>query len=149
MSFNPDSDKNFKSSSSRVDFWQGAILHYSFNGIPVNQGITQTRLGMTLDLKLSFEERLKSILTKVRLLDYYASSNPVDTGRKLNVHKTFRRCPGRLLNVLCTFNLRPVSTGKAFPSTISFNNTKHSLLNIQSIRLAPLRLWRYYLRTSL
>ena len=35
----------------------------------------------------------------------------VDTGRKLNVHKTFRRRPGRLLNVLCTFNLRPVSTG--------------------------------------
>ena len=38
-------------------------------------------------------------------------NTPVDTGRKLNVHKTFRRCPGRLLNVLCTFNLRPVSTG--------------------------------------
>ena len=36
---------------------------------------------------------------------------PVDIGRKLNVHKTFRRRPGRLLNVLCTFNLRPVSTG--------------------------------------
>ena len=36
---------------------------------------------------------------------------PVDTGRKLNVHKTFRRRPGRLLNVLCTFNLRLVSTG--------------------------------------
>ena len=36
---------------------------------------------------------------------------PVDTGRKLKVHKTFRRRPGRLLNVLCTFNLRPVSTG--------------------------------------
>ena len=31
---------------------------------------------------------------------------PADTGRKLNVHKTFRRLPGRLLNVLCTFNLR-------------------------------------------
>ena len=29
---------------------------------------------------------------------------PVDRGRKLNVHKTFRRRPGRLLNVLCTFN---------------------------------------------
>ena len=39
---------------------------------------------------------------------------PVDTGRKLNVHKTFRRRPGRLLNVLCTFNLRPVSTGQYF-----------------------------------
>ena len=36
---------------------------------------------------------------------------PVDTGRKLNVHKTFRRRPGRILNVLCTFNLHPVSTG--------------------------------------
>ena len=38
--------------------------------------------------------------------------DPVDTGRKLIVHKTFRRRPGRLLNVLCTFSLRPVSTGK-------------------------------------
>ena len=36
------------------------------------------------------------------------SKIPVDTGRKLNVYKTFRR---RLLNVLCTFTLRPVSTG--------------------------------------
>ena len=33
--------------------------------------------------------------------------NPVDAERKLNVN-----CPGRLLNVLCTFNLRPVTTGK-------------------------------------
>ena len=45
-------------------------------------------------------------------LDNKAKINfPVDTGRKLNVHKTFRNRPGRLLNVLCTFNLRPVSTG--------------------------------------
>ena len=36
---------------------------------------------------------------------------PVDTGHKLNVHKMFRKRPGRLLNVLCTFSLRPVSTG--------------------------------------
>ena len=41
-------------------------------------------------------------------------NNPVDAGRKLNVHKTFRRRPGRLLNVLYTFNLRPVSAGNAF-----------------------------------
>ena len=40
-------------------------------------------------------------------------SIPVDTGRKLNVYKTFRR---RLLNVLCTFNLRPVSTGIGYMS---------------------------------
>ena len=36
---------------------------------------------------------------------------PIDAGRKFNVHKTFRRRPGRLLSVLRTFNLRPVSTG--------------------------------------
>ena len=31
-------------------------------------------------------------------------NNPLETGRKSNVHKTFRRSFGRLLNVLCTFN---------------------------------------------
>ena len=31
----------------------------------------------------------------------------------MNVHKTFRGRPGRHLNVLCTFSLRPVSTGKS------------------------------------
>ena len=36
---------------------------------------------------------------------------PVDTGRKLKVQKPFRRRPRRLLKVLCTFNLRPMSTG--------------------------------------
>ena len=33
----------------------------------------------------------------------------LDTERKLNVRKTFETRPGRFLNVLCTFNLRPVS----------------------------------------
>ena len=46
-------------------------------------------------------------------------TNPVDTTRKLNVHETLRRRPGRLLNVLCTFNLGPVSTGKALQDTIN------------------------------
>ena len=39
-------------------------------------------------------------------------NNPVKKGSKLNVQTTFRKCPGLLLNVLYTFNLRPVSTGK-------------------------------------
>ena len=29
---------------------------------------------------------------------------PLNTWSKLKVHKTFRRCAGRLLNVLCNFN---------------------------------------------
>ena len=37
--------------------------------------------------------------------------NPVDKERKFNVHNTFRRHPGRFLNVLSTFNLIPMSTG--------------------------------------
>ena len=47
-----------------------------------------------------------------RRLNYWLMTcYPVNIGRKLNVHKTFRRRPGRVLNVLCTFNLRPVSVG--------------------------------------
>ena len=41
-------------------------------------------------------------------------SFPANTGRKLNVHSAFRRRPGRLLNVLCMLNLRPVLRGKYF-----------------------------------
>ena len=40
--------------------------------------------------------------------------SPVDPRHKLNVHKAFRRRPVHLLNVLCTFNVRLVSTGKGF-----------------------------------
>ena len=49
-----------------------------------------------------------------RTVNIDEKDSPVDTGRKLNVHKTFRRRPGRLLNVLCTFNLRPESTGSIY-----------------------------------
>ena len=48
----------------------------------------------------------------IRLNDFRANymRSPVDTGRKLNVPRKFRRLPERLLNVLCKFNLRPLST---------------------------------------
>ena len=54
-------------------------------------------------------EKLNTDQERERNIDLYAR-DPVGTGRKLNVHKTLRRRPGRLLNVFCTFNLRPVST---------------------------------------
>ena len=44
-------------------------------------------------------------------MELKGSLYPIDTGRKVNVHKTFRRRPGRILNLLCTFNERPVPTG--------------------------------------
>ena len=57
---------------------------------------------------------MRDLVSKERTgsLEVIADLNPVDTGRKLNVNKSFRRRPGRLLNVSCMFNLYPVSTGK-------------------------------------
>ena len=39
------------------------------------------------------------------------SKIPLDTRRKWNVFKSFRRQPGRLLKVFCMFTLRPVFRG--------------------------------------
>ena len=55
---------------------------------------------------------------------------PVDTEHKLNVYKTLRLCPGRLLNVLCTFNLRPVSTGNV---QCMASNSENDNANIEII----------------
>ena len=52
-------------------------------------------------------------------------SSPVDTGRKLNVHKTFRKRPGHLLNVSFTFNLNLVSTGLDKNSNIVISRLRH------------------------
>ena len=44
----------------------------------------------------------------------------LDTGPNLNVHKTLRRRPGCLLNVLRAFSLRPVFRGLSL--TLTLNN---------------------------
>ena len=49
-------------------------------------------------------------------------------GRKLNAYKTLRRCPGLLLNSLCTFNLRTLSKGY----TINQRETNHTAKPPQS-----------------
>ena len=38
---------------------------------------------------------------------------PLDTVHKLNGHQAFRRLPEEILNVFCTFDVRPVSRGLA------------------------------------
>ena len=50
-------------------------------------------------------EYLQKVSLEQLLFEYH-----VDTGRNLNVNKTFRGLAGRLLDVLCVFNLRPVSS---------------------------------------
>ena len=62
---------------------------------------------------------------------------PADTGCKLNVDKTFRRRPGRLLNVLCTFNLRPVSKGNAEHGKIflEFESLDCQILDVSMVNI--------------
>ena len=57
--------------------------------------------------------------------------DPVDAGRKLNVHKTFRRRPGRLLNVLYTINLCTVCNGQLMMTGQLINS--HCLLDFDVI----------------
>ena len=68
--------------------------------------------------------------------------NSVDTGRKLNVHKMFRRRSGRLLNVLCSFNLRPVSTG-------NINHCKNEPFTYDSVLLRNIKAHIFYVKLSL
>ena len=64
---------------------------------------------------------------------YGLINNPVDTGRKLNVHKTFRGRPGRLLNDLCTLNLRPMSTGKPVTAEEHWQPSQRSKFDLSLI----------------
>ena len=65
---------------------------------------------LSIILKKSLSKRF-SEHEMYKLYEHSSNVIPVDTGRKLNLYKTFTRRPGRLLNVLCTYNLRLVSTG--------------------------------------
>ena len=56
---------------------------------------------------------------------------PVDTIRKLNVYKAFRRRPGRFLNLLCALNLRPVSRGLKIRGNYLRYKTANKCLNVR------------------
>ena len=70
------------------------------------------------DRKIKHKEKITSLLDLWIFFEnpftYQFEGGPIDTGRKLNVQKTFRKRSGRLMNALCTFNLRPVSTEGGF-----------------------------------
>ena len=72
----------------------------------------------------------------MQLLDTFFNNivgmDHLDVGRKMNVHKIFRRRPGRFmtffLNVLCTFNFRLVFRGKI--PLISFYTLKPEFFDV-------------------
>ena len=55
---------------------------------------------------------------------------PVDTGNKLNNHKSFRRYCGHFVNVLYAFSLRPVSTEYLW-YRITCMSPKTNILNME------------------
>ena len=74
----------------------------------------------------------------------------LDTGCKLNVHKTCRRLPGRVLNILCTFDLRHVSRGILVETTAkrsTFQTEIHvdELKSIKLLRYHPKYLHQNYI----
>ena len=102
----------------------------------------------------------RTVIFQLEYLQFFSSAtvgfsqcwhSPVDTGRKLNVHKTFRRRPGRFLNVLCTINLSPRSTGNG--NSISMfdwcllNNLFHNICAVKT-RSRSLQLMRFMTRSS-
>ena len=88
---------------------EGFIIFGTFSTsyAPKCTNINKPTFFCTNNTKMSF--------TKIKMFTKHAQklaqSYPLDRRRKLNVHKTFRTRLGRHLNILCTFNLRPVSRG--------------------------------------
>ena len=70
---------------------------------------------------------------------------PADSRRKLNVLKTFRRRLGRLLNVLCMFNICRVPTGELAHLMIFEVTLRRSLNSLDFLasvsKLSKLELW--------
>ena len=89
------------------------------------------KLGLLDTLKLNYKEIcLIDPVDCFSLYYFFVDCFPVDTGRKLNLHKTFRRRPGRLLNVLCTFNLHIL----CLLGFISLHFSLHFLNNYKQFR---------------
>lgn len=62
-----------------------------------------------LDKQIAFVPNavIFSQLFHFALVQLSPPKNHLDTGSKMNPHKTYRRCPRRLLNILYTFLLHP------------------------------------------
>ena len=71
-------------------------------------------------------------------------AHPLDAGFKLKVYRTFRKRPERLLNVLCTFNLRPQSTGHFF-AKVSFSTAYLSVNKFDNVCLSETFLYSEFI----
>ena len=94
-----------------VEFWTGRCLVQFISKIRGINIMAYTLLKISLSFHLEF---LFWFVIRSFIVQHFKAISPLETGRKFNVHKTFWRRPGRLLNVLCTFNLHPAFRGSFF-----------------------------------
>ena len=91
--------------------WKLDINIFAITGIGINKTSPQKRKFTLINCNILVKQYCCDRKNVFHYSRNGSKNLPVDTGRKLKVHKTFRRRTGRLLNVLCTFSLRSVSTG--------------------------------------
>ena len=85
--------------NSKIPHQERNIFTVFWKLIMFLKGIRECSLDLTLCLfPITFTDIDK------KFTKFLSTTDPVDTRHKLNVHKTFRKRPGSLLNVLCTFN---------------------------------------------
>ena len=88
--------------------------------------------------------RRKAHFIRIIPFQIISKQKPLDTACKMKVHKRFRRRPGRLLNLLCTFNLRPVSRRNILKYLASFLDSKHRISHWRcSTKKAALKILQY------
>lgn len=73
------------------------------------------------------------------------TGSPLGTGGKLNLRKTFRRHPKRLLNILRTIILHPVPGGEYY-NDLAYETCSELFCNLfmQPIRVKYYDLFKYY-----
>ena len=81
--------------------------------------------------------------------------SPLETVRKLNSHKAFRRRPKLFMEVLCTFNIRPVSRAvfTLYLYCVSINrNSRKACATIFGLRqrwaISERNAWRHYNKSN-
>ena len=96
--------------------WLSLIKHFSFACEFFFEDCTNICSHFSLRHLLLDDNLWINLIDFLKLTSY---PNLLNTERKLKVHKMFRWCPGRLLNVLCTFNLCPLFKWNIFPAPSS------------------------------
>ena len=116
---------------------EGTVIHIKFILLLIS-GIFSVIVAFFIP---HYMKNLKTCNKKLFFMNWTWKPAIVDTGRKLNVHKMFRRCPGRLPNVLCTFNLRPVSKELSITILRKISYVRHFVFH--DFKSTLMQIWKF------